>query len=63
MPIYTFSQGKVGVEDVVYQPTLKDKAQRFESVVLILLPLSNAKPRRPARDKENKATKTSLRTL
>ncbi len=53
---YTFAQGKVWVEDGLYRPVLKDKIRRFDSGVLILLPLSTKKPEPSALDKENKPT-------
>ena len=53
MAKYTFSQGKVSVEDGLYRPVLKDKKQELESVVLILLPpsLNNRKHPRQTRRK------------
>jgi hypothetical protein len=47
MATYTFSQGKVSVEDGLYQPMLKGKKQEMESVVLILLPPSSKNRKRP----------------
>lgn len=49
---YTFSQGKVRVEDWQYRSLLKDKSRTLDSCVLILLPPSSKKPETPALDKE-----------
>ncbi len=55
MPRYTFSQGKIWVEDGLYSPVLKDKKRDLESIVLILLPPSSAKPETSMSGKEKKA--------
>ena len=55
---YTFSQGKIWVEDGLYRPVLKDKARNLDSCVLILLPPSDKKTEPSALDKEKKPTTT-----
>lgn len=55
---YTFSQGKIWMEDSLYRPVLKEKAPDLDSFVLIFLPLSEKKPEKPTLDKEKKLTTT-----
>ena len=42
MPKYIFSQGKVWVEEGVYQPLLKRKKQLGDTFVLLLITKSDA---------------------
>ncbi len=59
MPKYTFSQGKVWIEDGVYRSVLKDRKQNLDSFVLILLPSSEKKPEKSTPGKEEKPHTTS----
>ena len=47
MPKYIFSQGKVWVEEGVYQPLLKRKKQLGDTFVLLFVSKSEAKSSEP----------------
>jgi hypothetical protein len=58
MPKYTFSQGKVSLEDGFFRPAINLDKGRLESVVLIVLPLS-AQSKASIQDKEKRPHKKS----
>ncbi len=52
MPKYIFSQGKVWVEEGVYQPLLKRKKQIGDTFVLLFITKSNAQSSEPSAPEE-----------
>ena len=48
MPKYIFSQGKIWVEEGVYQPLLKRKKQLGDTFVLLFVSKSEAQPSEPS---------------
>lgn len=48
MPKYIFSQGKIWVEEGVYQPLLKRKKQLGDTFVLLFMTKSEAQPSEPS---------------
>ena len=48
MPKYIFSQGRIWVEEGVYQPLLKRKKQLGDTFVLLFVSKSQAQPSEPS---------------